>query len=90
MSVRAYRVKKIVWSDESFNLWHDKEIYEYLAKSGYLSQLNEDMCGFLELPIEAVKEMLKITENEFSKERLKEDIRLAKENEEDYILYDCF
>jgi hypothetical protein len=90
MSVRAYRVKEIVWGDESFNLWHDKEIYEYLAKSGYLSQLNDDGCGFIDLSIEAVKEMLKITENEFAKKRLEEDIECAERKEEDYILYNCF
>lgn len=90
MSVRAYRVKEIVYGGESFNLWHDKEIYEYLAKAGYLDELNQDGGGFIELPIEAVKEMSKIAEDETVREGLKEDIKCTKEKGEDYILYCCF
>jgi len=91
MSVRAHRVNKIDYAGGSFNLWHDEAIIRYLKREGYLNQLDEDLSGLLELPLEVVKMLAEWEEVDvYAREKLKEDIKWAKENDEDYIMYYCF
>ena len=54
MSVRAYRVNKIDYEQEdSFNLWHDDELVEFLDREyDFYEWMSNDGCGLVELPIE--------------------------------------
>ncbi len=90
MSIRAHRIEEIKHAGESFNLWHDEEIVDYLDNEGLLDQLNEDMSGFIEINREDLKNMLAITKDENARISLQDDMRWAEENEQDTILYYCF
>lgn len=89
MSVRAYRIEKIEYAHpDSFNLWHDTEFMEFLEKNDYLSQLNFDGCGILELPVEALQEAIDtVNIPEETKVKLRQDIEASPDS---YVLYYCF
>jgi hypothetical protein len=94
MSVRAYRINKIEREGSpTFNLWNSESILDFLRDEGsILSTLNEDSCGQLEVSVELWERVLKEVKDldEYEIEAIKNDIAWAKENEEEYILYDCF
>lgn len=89
MSVRAYRVKKLEIDDKcSFNIWHDEGLCEFLD---IYSKLNEDGCGIIEVDIKEIERALKELELEdYRKKALERDLKEAKKNNEDYILYYCY
>ena len=90
MSVRAYRITKIEYeTPDSFNLWHDDELMEFLEKNDYLSALNLDSCGILEIPIEALQEAVDtVSMPEETKANLRKDIELC--SEKGCVTYYCF
>jgi len=94
MSVRAYRVNKLEYNSyDSFNLWHDEKLVELLEREGYLRRLDEDLCGFLEVPLSFLEDVVKNYRDEIREdtlESLKEDIEFAKAKGESWILYYCF
>ena len=90
MSVRAHRVKEIFFDGESFNLWHDQEIVDYLENNGLLEQLNTDMSGFIEISVEDIENMLNIVRDDNVRDSLRKDLEWAKGQEKDYLLYYCF
>lgn len=90
MSVRAHRVEEIKFGGESFNLWHDQEIVDYLDDKGLLEQLNMDMGGFIEVSMRDLKNMMTIASNEDTRKSLQEDIKWAEEKEQDTVMYYCF
>jgi len=58
MSVRAYRVNKLEWENRAtFNLWHDKEIIEWLENNtSFYDGLNSDCSsGITELSISDIE-----------------------------------
>ena len=94
MSVRAYIVKKIETDKELFNLWHDIALVDYLKDWGCLGELNMDMAGLAEIPIQALEEFVY---SEHSKNMDKEKIDYLKEividykdRGEDYIMVYCY
>ena len=89
MSIRAYKANVVYDKDESFNLWHDDKIVDYL--SSWLTGLNEDSCGLVEIPIKALEEMfveLKLSQDDYAK--LWQDIQEAKTKDIEYIDFYCF
>jgi len=88
MSIRAHRVDKIDFRGESFNLWHDQGIMDYLDDNGLLEQLNMDMGGFIEVSVRDLKNMLVIADD--AREALENDIKWAEEKEQDTVMYYCF
>lgn len=93
MSVRAYRIDKIeIERGETFNLWHDGELMDFLDSEGCLASLNDDSCGILEVSVEQLKRALEEVDNldEETKKAIKEDIDWIKRKKGEYILYDCF
>jgi len=96
MSARAYRINNIEYDikREVFNLWHDEKLIEYLSSGGYLETLNIDGCGIIEIPVCELNEIIKNAKKlKLSKERIdviKDDIKWAKKNKKEYIMYDCF
>ena len=90
MSIRAYRVKKIEHEQsDSFNLWHDEGLVEFLEKEGCLSQLNDDLCGLVEVPIDVLKEALqKVNMSEETKASISKDIETCQDA--GGVTYYCF
>ncbi|MEI6153319.1 MAG: hypothetical protein WCQ90_04450 [Deltaproteobacteria bacterium] len=90
MSIGAYRVNEIKLDGETFNLWHDEKVAQYLNDNGHFDSLNADMCGVMEISVTSLKAMLKIADNDQVRSNIKIDIAFAKKNKRNYLLYDCF
>ena len=95
MSVRAYKIVKRAVTDEfpTFNLWHNQKIVDWIeANTDYsLSGISENGGGTLELSIEEMEALLKAKEiTDEEKKSFEEDLRWAKEHNEDHITYECF
>lgn len=93
MSVRAYRINKIDYeNDSSFNLWHDEKLMNFLDENyGCYDTLIEG-TGIMDLQVEALEKALENkTELNLDKwivKMLKKDIKWAKEKG-GYIQYYC-
>lgn len=92
MSVRAYRINKIDCNPvDSFNLWRHSAIVKWLENRNYLSSLNEDGCGIIEIPVEALEQMLKeVKMDTETKKCIKKDIEYARERNDYSVMYYCF
>ena len=92
MSVKAYRIIKIQTVDvESFNLWHDYNIVNLLERGGWLASLDYDGCGLLDLSIGVLREILELDNLEpDTRVALKEDVKLAEQNNNAYVRYYCY
>jgi hypothetical protein len=90
MSVRAYKVIEIKHEEgESFNLWHDTDVMDFLENEGCLSTLNSDGCGFIAIDIEMMKRMLDTLNPELT-QQFRKDYDAAVASGEDSIDYLCF
>ncbi len=90
MSVRAYKVEQLKLGKNSFNLSFDTKITDYLNRSGYTESLGVFSNGLLELPLEAVQEIVNFDGiSDDTKKQLSEDIRWAKRRKIDSINYYC-
>jgi len=88
MSVRAYRVKQIDFEDsESFNLWHDRKLMDFLDREYDFSGSLNGGSGMVELPIKALKEAIKLDLGEDTVKALQRDIEAC---QDEYITYYCF
>lgn len=90
MSIGAYRVNQIELGGETFNLWHDEKVAQYLNDNGHFDSLNADMCGVMEIPVTTLEAMLEIADDDEVKNNIKIDIAFANENKKEYLLYECF
>ena len=94
MSVRAYKIiTKELANGETFNLWHDEKLCEYLAdNTSFYNFLNDDGCGTTELMVKEIKDILskakELELDEYHIKAFKEDIEGL--SDEDYVSYDCF
>lgn len=95
MSVRAYRQtnKADIAEDATFNLWHDREVFEHLEGLPSTSIMcnSNDEISHIEVLVEEVEELLKghPFDPEIAK-ALRKDIAAAKKNYQGYIFYHCF
>jgi len=92
MSVRAYRINNIEKEEsESFNLWHDEELVEFLRENDALNNLNINNVGIIEIPLETLKDALKTVKMEDdTRQSLEDDIFFMESKGEDYICYWCY
>jgi|GEM_PF-1362156 len=99
MSVRAHRVIaidiKLEQDYESFNLWQDRELVDFLdAEDDIFSKLSDDGTGIIEVPVETLEKAVgqagSLGIGEDTVECLKKDIAWAKSKDEESILYYCF
>jgi len=88
MSVRAYRVVKIVTGGAAFNLWHDTEVCELLGDD-LSSSLNINGGGLVELGETVINRALAEATEDHSKEILGEMLEDAKLNN-GYVTYYCY
>ena len=90
MSVRAFRINKIVQEESSsFNLWSDGRFIDDLFIDDQLSILGKGLIQvsvkYLEKAIEKHKDNLE----DYQVRQLKKDLKDAKAHKETYILYWC-
>jgi len=93
MSIRAYRVKNIEHEqNETFNLWHDETLMEFLEGYGFYNQLNDDARGITNISVKALKEAMKEVKelDSETKRCILKDIKEAEKNGEEYIQYYCY
>ena len=94
MSVRAYRVNsKDIEQDNSFNLWHDKEIMDILEDNGELDHQTES-GGSIVVSVDSLKDIIKAIESdkdyESTIEMLKGDIKWAEKKGDTEVEYECY
>lgn len=98
MSVRAYRViSKEIEEEPSFNVWHDKELLDWLEEQKDTSiRMTAQGSGEGEIEIninvlkKAIKNAKKLKLDEDIIEALKADIAFAKNKGDEYVLYECY
>lgn len=91
MSVRAYRVEKIdTATPNSFNLWHDTELVDYLDEEcGFFENLG-DGGGLTEVPITVLRSAIKeLNLDPDTIKCLEQDIE-AGEKDNGFVTYYCF
>ena len=97
MSVSANRIIeiKIEQSYNSFNLWHDRKLMDFLdTEADFFSQLTFDGTGVSEASVEvlekAVSMAVELELDEDTISNLKKDIAWAKANDEESVQYYCY
>ena len=97
MSVSANRIIKIEIEESynSFNLWHDRKLMDFLDEEGdFFSQLTADGTGVSEASVEILEKAVSMAvELELDADivsNLKKDISWAKENDEEFVQYYCY
>jgi len=90
MSVRAYRVIKIDYEkNDTFNLWHDDKLVEFLDREYSFYETLSDGRGIVQLPIEALEEALKKVEmDEDLRKAITKDIEVSRDC--GHVTYYCF
>jgi uncharacterized protein (DUF2267 family) len=97
MSVSANRIIeiKVEESYNSFNLWHDRKLMDFLdEEANFFSRLSDDGAGVSEVSVEVLEDaVLKAVELELDADtisNLKKDIAWAKEHDQEFVQYDCY
>ena len=97
MSVSANRIIeiKIEQSYNSFYLWHDRKLMDFLdTEADFFSQLTFDGTGVSEASVEvlekAVSKAVELELDEDTIANLKMDIAWAKANDEEFVQYYCY
>ena len=97
MSVSANRIIeiKIETGYNSFNLWHDRKLMDFLdTEADFFSQLTADGTGVSEASVEVLEDAIsKAVELELDDDtvaNLKKDIAWAKEHDQEFVQYSCY
>ena len=97
MSVSANRIIeiKVEESYNSFNLWHDRKLMDFLdTEADFFSQLTADGTGISEVSVEVLENAIsKAVELELDADtvaNIKKDIAWAKEHKEEFVEYYCY
>ena len=97
MSVSANRIIeiKIEQSYNSFNLWLDRKLMDFLdTEADFFSQLTADGTGISEVSVEVLENAIsKAVELELDADtvaNIKKDIAWAKEHKEEFVEYYCY
>jgi hypothetical protein len=97
MSVIARRIIEIKIETEynSFNLWHDSKLMDFLdTEADFFSRLSDDGTGISEVSVEvlekAVSMSVELELDDDTVTNLKKDIAWAKEHDEEFVQYDCY
>jgi len=94
MSIRAHHVEEIKTSGESFNLWQDRPVVEWLMRNtSFFDSLDCDCCGLTEVSVEDLERMLSEIGEKIDpgvRKMIERDIRFAVEKGDDYVPYYCY
>jgi hypothetical protein len=97
MIVSANRIIeiKVEESYNTFNLWHDSKLMDFLdTEADFFSRLSDDGTGISEVSVEvlekAVSMSVELELDDDTVTNLKKDIAWAKEHDEEFVQYDCY
>ena len=94
MSVRAYRVIKLIMDAPGFNLWHNENLAQFLDEEGQFFGGRSDGTGLVDVPEEILESALEeAAELELSPKTvqcLRKDIAAARSKKDDSVTYYCF
>ena len=97
MSVSANRIIeiKVEESYNTFNLWHDRKLMDFLdTEADFFSRLSDDGTGISEVSVEvlekAVSMSVELELDDDTVTNLKKDIAWAKANDQEFVQYDCY
>jgi hypothetical protein len=97
MSISANRIIeiKVEESYNSFNLWHDRKLMDFLdEEANFFSRLSDDGAGVSEVSVEILEKAVSMSvELELDADtvaNLKKDIVWAKANDQEFVQYDCY
>jgi hypothetical protein len=97
MSVIARRIIEIKIETEynSFNLWHDRKLMDFLdEEADFFSQLTADGTGVSEASVEVLEKAVSmVAELELDADtvaNLKKDIAWAKAKDQEFVQYYCY
>jgi hypothetical protein len=97
MSVSANRIIeiKVEESYNTFNLWHDRKLMDFLdTEADFFSRLSDDGAGISEVSVEvlekAVSMAIELELDDDTVTNLKKDIAWAKANDQEFVQYDCY
>ena len=97
MSVSANRIIeiKVEESYNTFNLWHDSKLMDFLdTEADFFSRLSDDGTGISEVSVEvlekAVSMSVELELDDDTVTNLKKDIAWAKANDQEFVQYDCY
>ena len=97
MSVSANRIIeiKVEESYNTFNLWHDRKLMDFLdTEVDFFSRLSDDGTGISEASVEvleaAVSKAVELELDDDTVTNLKKDIAWAKANDQEFVQYDCY
>ena len=92
MSRKAYRRIKLELADDySFGLWGDDLLNFFEMNDGYDDYTA--YSGVIEITVNLLEEAVKYfnwKKDDYRLEAIKKDIAWAKENNKDFVIYDCF
>ena len=86
---------KVEESYNTFNLWHDSKLMDFLdTEADFFSRLSDDGTGISEVSVEvlekAVSMSVELELDDDTVTNLKKDIAWAKEHDEEFVQYDCY
>ena len=97
MSVSANRIIeiKVEESYNTFNLWHDSKLMDFLdTEADFFSRLSDDGTGISEVSVEvlekAVSMSVELKLDDDTVTNMKKDIEWAKANDQESVQYDCY
>ena len=97
MSVSANRIIeiKVEESYNTFNLWHDSKLMDFLdTEADFFSRLSDDGTGISEVSVEvlekAVSMSVELELDDDTVTNLRKDIAWAKANDQEFVQYDCY
>jgi hypothetical protein len=97
MSVSANRIIeiKVEESYNTFNLWHDSKLMDFLdTEADFFSRLSDDGTGISEVSVEvlekAVSMSVELKLDDDTVTNMKKDIEWAKANDQEFVQYDCY
>ena len=96
MSIRSYRVIEIKHEqNQSFNLWHDEKLMDFLDReAGFSNNLSDDATGLASVPLEALEKVITMAEklelDVDTIQHLKNDIESARTAGDEWVEYYCY
>ncbi len=95
MSVRAYRTGRTEAESETFDLWHDEKLMDYLnEKMQFLFDLNSYGTGTVSISVSLLEGAVNAADDfeldSFTVTCLQRDIAQARSVGDDAVFYDCF
>ncbi len=94
MSRHAYRVIKLEFADASFNIYDEQSLVDFLDGELDGDGSFYDDGGYVDVPVSLLRKALRqsgqLNLSETTITHIKNDIKFAKLNHDETVLYNCF